>query len=362
MRVKCYTRPGAAPAIVLAPQPYDCSELHGAGRGPRAGRTLLAIAFAVGLLVGCSRKSEPTTPSAAAESSEKTESRLKHGTNGAVIVTLDAATQKVMGLQTAALAGSRLSPETKAYGRVLDVSPLVSLVAELVPAQAAGDVSTKELSRLKTLAAQNNASERALEAAEAAAARDQAQVESVRLRLLANWGRAIAGRADLVAFVQSLVASSNALVQLDVPAGEPIPASLTTARLVTVGDQSPVIEAQFLGPAPAVDPQTQGKAFLFLVSPNPSHLLPGAAVLGFINLPGEPQTGVTVPRAAIVRFNGTAWVYVRTGEETFQREEVALGQPLAEGWFVREGLKPKEEVVTAGAQQLLSEELKGQAE
>ena len=57
--------------------------------------------------------------------------------------------------------------------------------------------------------------------------------------------------------------------------------------------------------------------------------------------------------------NGATWIYLQTSEEKFQRTELALERPVEAGWFVRQGLKPEEKVVTAGAQQLLSEELKG---
>ena len=77
---------------------------------------------------------------------------------------------------------------------------------------------------------------------------------------------------------------------------------------------------------------------------------------------GEALAGVMVPRTAIVRFHGDAWVYVQTGADTFERVAIALDHPLADGWFVRAGLKPQAKVVTTGAQQLLSEELKGQIE
>ena len=69
-----------------------------------------------------------------------------------------------------------------------------------------------------------------------------------------------------------------------------------------------------------------------------------------------------MPRETVVRFNGTTWVYVQTGDDTFQRTEAKLDRPLDKGWFVREGLKPQARVVSVGAQQLLSEELKGQIE
>jgi hypothetical protein len=101
---------------------------------------------------------------------------------------------------------------------------------------------------------------------------------------------------------------------------------------------------------------------LFLVTNNASRLLPGASVTGFLEMPGELQSGVVVPREALVRFNGTTWVYLQTGDGTFQRTMVALEQPVAEGWFVGHGLGAGQKVVTVGAQELLSEELKGSAE
>jgi len=287
-------------------------------------------------------------------------SRVKRGANGEVIVTLDAATQKVMGLEITAVQGAQLSPEVKAYGRVLDVSSLASLVAELSTAQAASDASQAELKRSKTLAAQNNASERALQTAEATAARDQAMVESVRLRLVSNWGAAVAERKDLLPFVRSLGTLASLLVELDVPADQQLTNSPTSALMFTLLDGAKPVPAQYLGPMPMVDSQMQGRGFLFLISPNPLHLAPGAAVSAVLSLPGEPVSGVLVPREAIVRFNGSAWVYLQTSPTTFQRTEISLDHPLENGWFVRTELKHQDNVVTVGAQQLLSEERKGQ--
>jgi hypothetical protein len=320
---------------------------------------LLATVW-LGFLSGCSQKSDPSEHAEAKdEKKNEPEPRVKQGTNGEVIVTLKADVQKMMGLQTSELAPAQLSPEVKGYGRVQDPTPLASLVAEWTTASTAAEASQAELKRLQTLAAQSNASERALQAAQATAAHDQTQAESIRLRLLASWGPAVAERKDLASLVQSLAALANALVQLDLPAGQPLSGQPTAARFLTLSDPTP-IPGQFLGPMPAVDPQMQGRGFLFLVESNGFRLVPGASVTGFITLPGEAQTGVAVPRNAVVRFNGAAWVYIQTGEETFQRVEVPLEHPLAEGWFVASGLKPQDKLVTVGAQQVLSEELKGQ--
>jgi hypothetical protein len=311
------------------------------------------------LAFGCFKKSGET-PAPTVE--KKEESRVTHGTNGETIIKLDAETQKLMGLQTAALASAQLNPEIKAYGRVLDATPLASLVADLTAATATAQASQAELERLKTLASQNNASARLLQAAEAAAVRDVAQTEAARLKLVAGWGNAVAGRQDLAGFVRSLGSLESALVQLNVSPDQSLNQDPARARIITLSPEAKPVEAQFISHAPSVDPQVQGQGFLFLIAPNPSRLAPGAAVTGFIDVRGEKQSGVAVPRNAIVRFNGTTWVYVQTGEETFQRTEVDLVMPLPDAWFVKEGLKPETKVVTIGAQQLLSEELKGDTE
>src|SRR5262249_19008214 len=219
-------------------------------------------------------------------------------------------------------------PEIKAYGNVLQAAPLATQVADITAAQAASQASQAELLRLRTLAGQNNASQRALQAAEAAAARDQSQLESSRLRLTATLGAPLANRPDLTALIQALASLSNALVQLNLAAGETLPAAPNGARILTLASNASPIEASFLGPAPAIDPQMQGRGFLFLVSTNAAGLLPGAAVTGYILVPGEAQIGISLPRAAVVRYKGAAWVYRQTANDTFQRIEIVLAEPI----------------------------------
>jgi hypothetical protein len=312
------------------------------------------------LMAGCSHEGKEPAAAAPSEKKAEAESRVKHGANGEVIITLDAETQKVMGLQTAPLATRQLEPEVKGYGRVLDPAPLSTLTAEVASARTTALASQKELERLKVLAGQNNASARALETAEAAAQRDTALAESAWQRLLAAWGKGVVDRADLPAFVQSLAAGETALVQINLPPGDALQSPPATARLVTLAENGAPIAAQLVGPAPAVDPQMQGQGFLFLVKPAQPRFAPGAAVTALLPLPGDAQSGVSVPRDAVLRFNGATWVYLQTGEDKFQKVEVALERPMESGWFVHEGLKAGDKVVTVGAQQLLSEELKGQ--
>ena len=52
------------------------------------------------------------------------------------------------------------------------------------------------------------------------------------------------------------------------------------------------------------------------------------------------------------------FVFVQTGEESFQRKRVETSQAQREGVVVTNGIGAEDRVVVTGAQQLLSEEFK----
>ena len=315
-------------------------------------------------LAGCSPGAKDAAPSEAkdaAKPGEKAaaEPTVKRDDRGNVTVRVAADIQKLMGLKTMPLTPARLAPEVKGYARVLDITSLTMAATDLASAKPAAAASQAELGRLKTLAGQNNASERALQTAGAAAAKDEMQITSARLRLLSAWGAAIAERAEQPAFIQALTSLSNVLAQVEVPAGESLKGLPTSARLIPLNGSSPV-DAVFLGQAPAVDPGMQGRGFLFLVASNTVGLTPGAACGALLFFPGEPKDGIAIPAEAIVRQNGAAWVYVQVAEDQFARRAAPLDFPLPDGRFWSAEFRPEDKVVTTGAQELLSEELKGQ--
>ncbi len=312
------------------------------------------------------------------------ESFVQHDPGGQTVIKLDPNEQARIGLKVALLQAAEAPSEVKGFGRVLDPAPLAALATEGATAQAALQASTKEYERVKTLFSENqNASARALETAEAAMNKDRIALESVQLRLLAGWGKEIASRPDLSAFVASLAARQAALIRVDVPLGDRPKTPPVGGRIALVGAPENTIEAQMLGPAPTTDPQVQTEGYLFLVgatgTPNAegSRLgalprgrpssgqaqgpapTPGAALVAWLAVPGPARSGVIVPREAVLRHQGETFVYLQN-DDVFQRKVVTLERPVGNGWFSDKDLKPQEKVVVVGAQQLLSEELKGQ--
>lgn len=290
------------------------------------------------------------------EAKKPDEQRISHDTNGNTVIKIDAETQKLLALKVEELAAAQLPPQIKTYGRVLDPAPLAALMTELVSAQAAHAASSNELARLKTLSTSGNASARALQAAEANELHDRVQEQSAHDRLVLGWGKWVVEQPDLSGFIQSLSALDNAIIRLDLSAGQPLTASPLGAHIVALSGNSG--DAEVLGRALGVDPQTQGQGIMLQVKKNESRFLVGEAVTGFLKIPGEPLSGVNIPSSAVVRAEGTAWVYLQTDEEQFTRKKIALDRPVENGWFVNNGVAAGDKVVATGAQSLLSEELK----
>ena len=289
---------------------------------------------------------------------KKEEPRVQKDGNDETFLKLEKEDQERAGLKIAALTEADLKPELRAFGRVVDPSSLATGLTDLAAARAQLTASAKDFERLKILNTQGqNVSTRALEAAEALVQRDQIVAQAAQLRLTTTWGKDIAGRADLNAFVHALVAQESSLVRVDVPVTEKLESLPASARLAALAAPDQTMDATFVAAALAADAQTQARGFLFLL---PTNALPAnSPVLAWLTLGGAVEKGVIIPRDALVRHEGKAFVYVQTTDETFERKEVELHHPLAAGWFTGE-FKPGVKVVIVGAQQLLSEELKGE--
>ncbi len=272
-------------------------------------------------------------------------------------VKLDRAKQTSAGIEVAQPVARELPREVKGYGRVLDPTALVVSLVDLDAAEAALTASKKEYDRITALFAHDqNASARAVETAEAALKRDRAQVEGVRAKLIAVWGRSLIEQKDFRGLVRSLTNHEAVLVRVDLPISETLFSPPTGARIVSLAREERSAKADFVGFATSSDPQVQGQGFLFLLKENTLGVRPDMAVIGYLATGTDPLRGVVVPRGAVVRSEEKAWVYIQQNDTTFIRKLVVLNRPVDDGWFVEEGFTESDRVVVSGAQILLSEE------
>lgn len=317
---------------------------------------VLVIAAVAGLVFAYLEMRKERDLEATAEAPVIAPSRVERGADGATVLKLDAETQKRLGLQTAVPVPGSVTTELSATARVLDGAALAGVLNEIRSAQAALDTARADHERKKKLFDNGqNASASSVEQAAALVIHHTITAEAARDRIAATWGQAVAGREDLPAFARLLLQREAALVRIELLATDKLAASPQTLRLFRQSGEA-MAAARVLGPAPATDSTVAGQGYLCLVTTNAAQLVPGSGLLARLDT-GVSEKGTVLPRNAVVRHAGLGWAYVQTGADTFARRAVSLDRPHPDGWLVTgEWTRP---VIVAGAQSMLSEELKG---
>ncbi|WP_035358016.1 hypothetical protein [Edaphobacter aggregans] len=328
------------------------------------------IALAGGLIWGFLARQKEQSAEAQAEAPMQAPSRVA-SQNGETVLAFDDAAQKTNGIVTAAPIHSRQSVDVQATGVVLQLQPLLDLktsyntaLTDLAKARAAASASQAEYERLRQLNQDGkNASDKAVEVARAASESDAALVRNAEQSLTIlksstrlHWGPVIANWLEQGSpQLDALLAQRTFLLQVtSTDSG-----SLTAPQQVTVkyadGTHS---SAHLISVLPQLDPRLQAPSLLYGVAAHPG-LIPGINLAVF--LPSGPERdGWLVPGSAVVWWQGKAWCYVEESPGKFTRKDIATSKPVANGWFVTEGIDADARVVTVGAQALLSEEFRSQ--
>jgi len=265
------------------------------------------------------------------------------------------AAEHTFGIATQRLAPTQRAAEIDAFAKVLDPEPLVQLDSDLATAEAAAVASSAEAARSKALHAANGSiASKDVEAAVAQAQSDALKVSMLRRRLDLEWGPGVArmSPAARARLVRSLVAGAAALVHVDTHNND----GQAGARFVKVdvGDVSP--RGVVLGPARAAEPRLQSSGLIVEVT-GPQAILLSVGLTQSAHIESKsPQQGFVIPRAAIIRFRGSDWAYVRAGPGVFERRLLASPVTEPDGFFVTTGFTSGDEVVTAGAAALFTAE------
>jgi len=256
------------------------------------------------------------------------------------------------------VSASEMTPEVRGYGSVLDPAAAIGAATRWFAARAQAHRAARDLARVRDLAADDgNASARELEAAQALSAVARSERDLAEATVTGLLGRAVVTAPGLPSLVERLVRREVALVRLDVPAGEDRPEPEAGAVLVEYPGPVEPLSARYLGPAPDANPVLPGWGLLFVVSDHPPPA--GTPIHGAIRTNGAPRAGVDVAASAMIRRGGDVFVFVKDGKHRFRRREVT-GRSRSDGrWFVARGLRPGDEVVVTGAQQLLSRQFLG---
>jgi len=285
---------------------------------------------------------------------------------GLTVVTLDEATQKLSGLQTAILPATSRQAERLAYGSVPDLQPLIDLharygtaAAEVAAAQATAKASGQDAERNRALFQDDsNVSQKTVQTAQAAASVDQsklqaaeASLQAVRASALQQFGaplaRLIAGPDAALA---RLLDRQDMLLRIALSLGTDFAAP---ERITVEAGEHGRIAANLISASPQSDPTSEGRTYLYRAA---ASLPIGSKVVAYLPSGQSATPGVVIPESSVLWFGGQPWAYVLQGKDRFVRRPVADQSPYDGGFFVTTGFQPGERVVTRGAQLLLSEE------
>lgn len=295
--------------------------------------------------------------------------------NGLQIVQLNLATQKNSGISVQPLQAYDYHGNIKVLGSVISIQTLVDynsqyqqLKAQLALAESVLPNHQLQYQRYKQLNEDDkNVSDKAVQEAQALVINDQTQIKTAQAQLkaltdtiIAQWGQPLAmlvTQHPSPSPLRDLLLQKKVLVQVSFPLNFKAPEGNSSLLITPIQDEVPPIRADYVSQSIQTDISNIGKTYFY--SAPADYLRVGMRVNVVPANTSSSMKGVLVPNQAIAWHGGMAWIYVKTKPDTFLRKPVASDIELDNGWFDN-SLTPGTEVVTKGAQLLLSEEFKFQ--
>jgi hypothetical protein len=261
-----------------------------------------------------------------------------------------------IGIRTEEVKAAEYAEETLGFGTVIPRETIAQATAELATAEAAEKQSRSALARTRRLSGTPGAMSADVEETNARQASvDTAALALARQRLSAAFGqKAPWSNGANPSLLQDLADGRVQLVRATFPLGTlngQIPKTLRASRIGEAA-AGKGWKMSLIWSAPA-DASVPGRSFFALL--RGSDLGEGERIT--VSAPvGAAQTGVVIPAEAVVIKDGKYWCYVEEKPGTFVRTEIDTGRPFENGYFVAEGVKRGDKVVTNAAAQLVAKE------
>ncbi|MGZ5008485.1 MAG: efflux RND transporter periplasmic adaptor subunit [Methylobacter sp.] len=287
---------------------------------------------------------------------------------------LAAKAQSLSGLQTITLNPVSDHPEFTAYGKAVNIQPLLELrhrylvtLTEHSGATARFNQAEQNIKRQQDLYREGATSKHNLQVQHAQWQSDKALVDAsgvqgkaIMAEARINWGKKLADWA-LTSDADPLngfLSGRKTLLQITLPVTKQLDSGIENIYVEAAGNRSAAVKAELISAAPQTDNTVQGESYFFQA--DAGRIRTGMRVVAWIPEPGESRSGVIIPKSALVWYMDQAFVYIKTAEEQFSRRTIDHYSATADGYFVGNGLTAGEQLVVTGGQMLLSEELRGQ--
>ena len=291
--------------------------------------------------------------------------------NGETVVVVSPEAQRAGHIEVAPLAAITSQSGISAYATVIDLQPLFDLRSRLASARADVETFSAQAANSRTqyqgsrtlYADDRNISLKSLQAAQATLQGDDAKLQSSKVTLNGidgtmrqQFGDALANAAAEPAskLFQRLRSGQSVVLRVTLPASSGMAPPL---RIAVDTPNGGTVSAQRLSASPLADPTVQGSPWLYVADTTlPANLRTSARV----PTSSQAVSGLLIPEAAVVWYGGQTWAYVLTAPGRFTRRYVPAASEEDQGFVVTSGFHAGDQIVTQGAQLLLSEELKPQ--
>jgi hypothetical protein len=342
-------------------------------KGPqsRPGSTLVARAGLVLFMVAVLFTLAHADPPKKDDDDDDRPGTSQDGGAGEKPVKLDAAAQTQGRIETMAATPVRFKQRQRAFATVLDIAPLIDLATRLAAERSAlagvearlkaSDAAAQRTGSLyrqgqSLSAAQAEAADAALKSEQAERDGARSAVKLIEATARNEWGPVL-GQAIVTGapLFTHLIDHETVLIQITTLDGAVLarPPKSATIRL----PRQAAIEAELISPAARIDPRIQGTSLLYTAPPKPGVLTPGVALTAWVET-GLSDEAVRVPEAAVVRWQGESWVYVRISDTSFQRRRISTEMAEPDGYYDVTDLPDDAVLVIKGASLLLSQEFR----
>lgn len=262
-----------------------------------------------------------------------------------------------LGITTTAAASVRFVPAKQGFGLVQGHDAIAQAVADVATAQAQARQSQAVLARMARLAGTPGAD--SAEAHEGAVR--QAAVDAAALRLAESKSSAIFGQhppwagQDDSKMPAELAEGSAKLLRVTFPLGAlngAAPTSLRISRLdaANAGERW---TARAVWDAPA-DSALPGRSFFAVLQHTDAGEGERLLVWAASGSAEHAESGILIPPAAVVVSEGKYWCFVERQPGIFTLVPMDISRPMADGYFIAEGIKPGDPIVTSAAGLLLA--------
>ncbi len=287
-------------------------------------------------------------------------------------IDMDLKAQQLSGIKTQVLETVQQKPELTVYGTVLSLEPLLQLRQQYLATQAQQDSAKAKyteahlnLTRTKDLHNQEIVSTRRLQEQQAQWQSDKAnlaastyQQKSILAASRLEWGDILTNwfilRHNKAA--EAFLNQDAQLLQITMPVNTRLNPEIRDIYFDEHGQRHTAIKATLIAASPKIDPISQTERYFFKAE---GRLLAfGTHITAWIAEDAQQISGVSIPRSALVWHLGQAFVFIKIDNNHFNRLTLPEFTSDDHGYFVTGKLQPGQEIVTTGAQILLSQQLK----